>query len=94
MANRGNSNKKVVPESKQALDLMKYEIAAELGLPVGQAYMSGMNTEFAAELGSIPRGTKQEEYWGHLASRDAGAVGGQITKRLIEKAEESLFSLS
>ena len=30
------SNNKVVPESKKALDILKYEIAAELGLPVGK----------------------------------------------------------
>lgn len=29
-------NQKVVPESHQALDALKYEIAAELGLPVGK----------------------------------------------------------
>ncbi|GIP40973.1 hypothetical protein J31TS4_42530 [Paenibacillus sp. J31TS4] len=90
------SNHKLVPASKQALDQMKYEIAAELGLPVGNPYaaLSDANTEFAGELGSIGTARKQEEYWGHIASRDAGAVGGHITKRLIQKAEEALFTLS
>lgn len=90
------SNKKVVPESKQALAVMKYEIAAELGLPVGQGFSSGglADTEFAGELGSVGSGGYNKDYWGHLASRDNGAVGGQITKRLIEKAEETLFTLS
>lgn len=88
------SNTKVVPGSKQALDQLKYEIAAELGLPVGQGYTYGLDTEFSAELGSTGKGSMKEDYWGHLASRDAGAVGGHITKRLIERAEETLFSLS
>ncbi|WP_282938784.1 alpha/beta-type small acid-soluble spore protein [Paenibacillus sp. RC67] len=84
--------KKVVPESKQALDALKYEIAAELGLPVGKA-VANANVEFATELGSIPLQSIKEDYWGHIASRDAGAVGGAITSRLIRKAEEMMFNL-
>ncbi|WP_019535676.1 MULTISPECIES: alpha/beta-type small acid-soluble spore protein [Paenibacillaceae] len=86
------SNKKVVPGSEQALNAMKYEIAAELGLPVGQAY-GNSNVEFAAELGAMPAGSVKEDYWGHIASRDAGAVGGHITARLIRKAEEMMLNL-
>lgn len=91
-----SNNNKVVPASKQALDQMKYEIAAELGLPVGQQYFqtAALDTEFAAELGSVASPAVREDYWGHIATRDTGAVGGTITKRLIQKAEEALFSLS
>ncbi|MVP01534.1 alpha/beta-type small acid-soluble spore protein [Paenibacillus lutrae] len=89
------SNKKVVPESHKALDLLKYEIAAEMGLPVGKQALSSLdfNAEFASELGSIPAASIKEDYWGHISSRDSGAVGGAITSRLIRKAEEVLFSL-
>lgn len=87
------NNNKVVPESKKALDILKYEIAAELGLPVGKQMSLHADTEFATELGSIPSSSMKEDYWGHISSRDAGAVGGTITKRLIQKAEETLFSL-
>lgn len=92
----GGNNTKVVPESKQALDILKYEIASELGLPVGkQALQSlGADTEFASELGAIPVSSIKEDYWGHIASRDTGAVGGTITKRLIQRAEETLFSIT
>ncbi|XOK61298.1 small, acid-soluble spore protein, alpha/beta type [Paenibacillus elgii] len=86
------SNKKVVPESGKALDVLKYEIAAELGLPVGKQ-LANTNVEFATELGSIPSASIKEDYWGHIASRDAGAVGGTITARLIKKAEEMMLSL-
>jgi hypothetical protein len=87
-------NAKVVPESKNALDLLKYEIAAELGLPVGKGFSAlGVNAEFATELGSIPASSLNENYWGHIASRDTGAVGGAITQRLIQRAEETLFSI-
>jgi hypothetical protein len=91
---RGN-NVKVVPESQNALDVLKYEIAAELGLPVGKTTLETLdvNTEFATELGSIPVGSINEDYWGHISSRDAGAVGGTITRRLIQRAEETLFSI-
>lgn len=93
---QGSSNTKVVPESKAALDMLKYEIAAELGLPVGKQGLSSFSadTEFATELGALQAGSIKEDYWGHIASRDAGAVGGTITRRLIQRAEETLFSLS
>jgi len=74
---------------------MKYEIAAELGLPVGQAYSAGSaDAEFAGELGSYGAGGMKKDYWGHLASRDNGSVGGRITRRLIEQAEQELFKLT
>ncbi|KIL40640.1 spore protein [Gordoniibacillus kamchatkensis] len=89
-----NSNAKVVPESAKALDALKYEIAAEMGLPVGKELANlGADMEFATELGSISSGQIREDYWGHIASRDAGAVGGAITSRLIRKAEEMMFTL-
>lgn len=85
-------NPKVVPECAQALDQWKYEIAAELGLPVGQSAINA-NVEFATELGAIPSSSMKEDYWGHIAARDTGAVGGAITRRLVEKAQEALLSL-
>ncbi|WJH36300.1 alpha/beta-type small acid-soluble spore protein [Paenibacillus sp. CC-CFT747] len=90
-----NNKNKVVPQSKQALDMLKYEIAAELGLPVGKQ-VAGLSadTEFATELGSISGGSLKEDYWGHISSRDSGAVGGHITRRLIERAEAALFDLT
>lgn len=85
-------SKKVVPECHKELDLLKYEIAAEMGLPVGQQ-ITNSDVEFATELGSIPASSVKEDYWGHISSRDAGAVGGAITSRLMKKAEEILLSL-
>lgn len=61
--------KKVVPQAHKALDNMKYEIAAELGIPVYQG---------------------SEDYWGHVSSRDCGAVGGHMVRRMIEMAEKAL----
>lgn len=87
------SNRKIVPECRQAIDQMKYEIAAELGLPVGQRAAQMGNVEFATELGTISAGSIKEDYWGHIASRDTGAVGGAITRRLVQQAEQTLFGI-
>jgi len=87
-----SSNIPVVSGSKEALNQMKYEIAAELGLPVGQHVALNPNMEFATELGTIAGNQIAEDYWGHIASRDTGAVGGQITRRLVQQAEQALFS--
>lgn len=92
MANRSRSNRQLVPECKQALDRMKYEVAAELGL-CAAPYSPGADTEFAGELGSVNAGAgKPHIQWDQLATREAGAVGGAITRRLIEQAELVLRS--
>ncbi|MFD2170134.1 small, acid-soluble spore protein, alpha/beta type [Tumebacillus lipolyticus] len=58
----GRRNKQLVPQAHQALDDMKYEIAAEMGLPVYQG---------------------SEDYWGHITTRDAGAVGGHMVRKMV-----------
>jgi hypothetical protein len=58
----GRKNKQLVPEAHKALDDMKYEIAAEMGLPVYQG---------------------SEDYWGHITTRDAGAVGGHMVRKMV-----------
>ncbi|ANE46700.1 spore protein [Paenibacillus swuensis] len=94
---KGQSGRRqIVPESHEALDLMKYEIAAEMGLPVGKQTLTSADVEFAAELGSIPSSSltsTKEDYWGNLTSRDSGAVGGEMTRRLIRKAEDSILGI-
>ncbi|TCZ76827.1 alpha/beta-type small acid-soluble spore protein [Paenibacillus albiflavus] len=85
-------NRKLVPESKKALDQMKYEIAAELGLFSGHA-VGDAHSEFASELGSMSGSSAGSIQWGNVATRDAGLVGGNITARLIRKAEDALLSL-
>lgn len=85
-------NRKVVPECQEAIDQLKYEIAAELGLPVGKNVAATYaDTEFATELGNIQGSSIREDYWGHIATRDTGAVGGSITRLLVQKAEEILY---
>ncbi|OKP98458.1 alpha/beta-type small acid-soluble spore protein [Paenibacillus sp. P46E] len=85
------ANRTVVPESRAMLKQMQYEIASEFGL-YGAPSNVGADTEFASELGvtggSMGYGSS---YLGHLTSRDNGSVGGEITKRLVKQAEQSLF---
>jgi small acid-soluble spore protein A (major alpha-type SASP) len=59
----------IIKGSHKALDDLKYEIAAELGLPVFQG---------------------SEDYWGEVMTKDAGAVGGHMTRTLVALAEAAL----
>ncbi|NOU99635.1 alpha/beta-type small acid-soluble spore protein [Paenibacillus planticolens] len=46
-----------------------------------------MKYEVAQELGiQIP----QDGYYGYMATRDTGAIGGHITRRLVQIAEQQL----
>ena len=60
------SNKKVVPEAKEALDKFKMEVANEVGVNLKQGYN------------------------GDLTSRQAGSIGGQMVKKMIEKYENDI----
>lgn len=90
-------NRKLVPASRDALYQMKYEIAAELGInvvnPRQRQALGDVSSEFGSELGessgSASYATK--DYWGHLSSRDAGSVGGGITRRLVQEAQRTIL---
>lgn len=83
------SNRKVVPESRNMLNQMKYEIAAEFGLGAayGSAGFSGADTEFASDLGEAGGRVNGA----HLTSRVNGSVGGEMTKRLVRLAQQNLL---
>ncbi|MEF3353350.1 alpha/beta-type small acid-soluble spore protein [Paenibacillus sp. GYB006] len=81
------NNQKLVPESRQMLDQMKYEIAAEFGIQVGGYTGKDLNAEFGDELGSIGGSSPSYSGWGHLTSRENGSIGGEMTKRLVRSAE-------
>ena len=61
-----SSNKKLVPEAKEALDKFKMEAANEVG------------------------GNLKQGYNGDLTSKQAGSVGGQMVKKMIESYENSI----
>jgi|HigsolmetaAR203D_1030402.scaffolds.fasta_scaffold00180_28 hypothetical protein len=89
MGNKSRRNK-LVPGCEAALEQMKYEIAAELGLPVAYSASASADAEFAAELGAAPGGSGAHFDWGSITSREAGAVGGSITQRLVRQAQQSM----
>ena len=61
-----NSNQTLVPQAKQLLNSMKYEVASEIGVNLKQGYN-----------GDIP-------------AREAGRVGGNMVKKMIQYAESSM----
>lgn len=59
-------NKKLVPEAEDALDKLKYEVAADEGIDL------------------------KDGYNGDITARDAGKIGGNMVKRMIEYAEKHM----
>lgn len=64
------------------------------GLVVPQAAnaMYNFKYEIANQIGVANQ--VQGGYWGHIASRDCGAVGGNMVKKMIEAYEQSLAGKS
>ncbi|MBR6644679.1 MAG: alpha/beta-type small acid-soluble spore protein [Clostridia bacterium] len=60
------SNKRLVPEAKEALDKFKMEAANEVGVNLKQGYN------------------------GELTSKQAGSIGGQMVKKMVESYENSI----
>ena len=61
-----NSNQKVVPAAKDALNKFKYEVASEVGVNL------------------------KDGYNGDISARDAGRIGGQMVRKLIQQAENNM----
>ena len=61
-----SSNRINVPEARQALSNMKYEIANEMGINLTKGYN------------------------GNLSSKDAGRVGGNMVRKMIEAQERQM----
>jgi hypothetical protein len=58
-----------------------------LVVPQADSALDQMKYEIAQELGiQIP----QDGYMGFMATRDTGAIGGHITRRLVQIAEQQL----
>jgi hypothetical protein len=59
----------------------------QLVVPQAKAALQNMKTEAAQSLGiQIPA----DGYYGNVTSRDAGSLGGYITKKLVQIAEQQL----
>ena len=61
-----SSNRKVVPEAKEALEKFKYEVASEVGVNLKNGYN------------------------GDISSKDAGKIGGNMVRKLIQQAESQM----
>jgi len=62
-----------------------------LVVPQAHAALQQLKFEAAQELGiQIP----QDGYYGYMATRDTGALGGHITRRLVQIAEQQLAGSS
>lgn len=59
----------------------------QLVVPQANGALNQLKYEVAQELGIQ---LAQDGYYGYLATRDAGAIGGNITRRLVQIAEQSL----
>ncbi|MWV44602.1 small, acid-soluble spore protein, alpha/beta type [Paenibacillus sp. HJL G12] len=58
-----------------------------LVVPQARTALQQMKMEAAQELGvQIP----QDGYYGNMTSRETGSLGGYITKRLVQMAEQSM----
>lgn len=56
-------------------------------VPQAKAALQSMKTEAAQSLGvQIPA----DGYYGNVTSRDAGSLGGYITKKLVQMAEQQI----
>jgi len=63
--------------------------------PMNQAAKSALNKfkyEVANEL-NIPTQDIQNGYWGNVSSRDCGAVGGHMVRKMIRQAEKELENI-
>ena len=58
----------------------------KLNVPEAKAAMNKFKMEAASEVGV----NLKEGYNGHLTSREAGSVGGQMVKKMIESYEKTL----
>ncbi|SFE26550.1 Small, acid-soluble spore protein, alpha/beta type [Paenibacillus algorifonticola] len=59
----------------------------QLVVSQARAALEQMKFEVAQELGiQLP----QDGYYGHMTTRDMGSIGGYITRRLIQIAEQQL----
>ena len=58
----------------------------KLNVPEARAAMDKFKMEAASEVGV----DLKEGYNGHLTSREAGSVGGQMVKKMIEAYERNM----
>jgi small acid-soluble spore protein A (major alpha-type SASP) len=58
-------------------------------VPEAHKALDDMKYEIAREMG-LPVYQGSEDYWGHIATRDAGAVGGHMVRKMVAFSEAML----
>ena len=66
--------------------MMSSKNSNKLNVPEARAAMDKFKMEAASEVGV----DLKEGYNGHLTSREAGSVGGQMVKKMIEAYEQNM----
>jgi len=72
--------------SNQSFDKESSSSKSRLNIPEARAAMDRFKMEAAAEVGV----DLKDGYNGDLTSREAGSVGGQMVKKMVESYEKSL----
>ena len=66
--------------------MAKSNSSSKINIPEARSAMNKFKMEAASEVGV----DLKEGYNGHLTSREAGSVGGQMVKKMIESYEKNL----
>lgn len=62
-------------------------------VPAAHKALDDMKYEIAREMG-LPVYQGSEDYWGHIATRDAGAVGGHMVRKMVAYSQAMLAGQS
>ena len=73
-SNNSNQRGAMVPEAKQALNNMKYEIAGELGINLKQGYNGDLTSRDAGSIGGMMVKKMIEQQERQMASGGAGSM--------------------
>ena len=65
---------------------MSKNSSSQINVPEARQAMSKMKQEVAGELGI----TLNKDYNGNLSSKDAGHIGGNMVRKMIEAQEKSM----
>ena len=66
--------------------MAKSNSSSKINIPEARSAMNKFKMEAASEVGV----DLKEGYNGHLTSREAGSVGGQMVKKMIEEYENKV----
>ena len=72
--------------TRKEYTIMSSKNSNKLNVPEARAAMDKFKMEAASEVGV----NLKEGYNGHLTSREAGSVGGQMVKKMIEAYEQGM----